>query len=37
MDMNKMKLFLHMQQCHDGQGVTIGVVFKTNTNTTILL
>jgi hypothetical protein len=28
MDMNKVKLFLHVQQSHDGQGVTIGVVFK---------
>ena len=32
MDMGKIKLFLHVQQSHDEHGVTIGVVFKTNTN-----
>jgi hypothetical protein len=37
MDIHKVKLFLHVQQSHDGQGVTIGVVFETNTNTTKVL
>jgi hypothetical protein len=37
MDMDKVKLFLHVQQSHDGQGVTIGVVFETNTNATTVL
>jgi hypothetical protein len=32
MDMNKINLFLNVQQSHDGQGITIGVVFKTKKN-----